>query len=84
MSASAKPTEKLFKSFLAVVLAISLCPLMPADKAQAEEAGDSAGPADAAQMSDEGLGGDADPTEGAPAADNSDADPELAGENDGA
>lgn len=39
MSASAKPTEKLFKSFLAAVLAISLCPLMPADKAQAEEAG---------------------------------------------
>ena len=39
MSASAKPTEKLFKSFLAAVLAISLCPLMPVDKAQAEEAG---------------------------------------------
>lgn len=84
MSASAKPTEKLFKSFLAVVLAISLCPLMPADKAQAEEAGDSAGPADAAQMSDEGLGGDVDPTESALAASNSDADSELAGENDGA
>ena len=84
MSASDKPTEKLFKSFLAVVLAISFCPLMPADKAQAEEAGDSAGPADAAQMSDEGLGGDADPTEGALAADNSDADSELVGENNGA
>lgn len=82
MSASAKPTEKLFKSFLAAVLAISLCPLMPAEKAQAEEAGDSAGPADAAQVSDEGLGGDADPTESALAADGSDADPELAGEND--
>lgn len=81
MSASAKPTEKLFKSFLAAVLAISLCPLMPADKAQAEEAGDSA---DAAQLSDEGSGGDADPTEGALAADGSDADSELAGENDGA
>ena len=81
MSASAKPTEKLFKSFLAAVLAISLCPLMPVDKAQAEEAGVSA---DAAQMSDEGLGGDADPTEGALAADGSDADSELAGENDGA
>ena len=39
MSASAKPTEKLFKSFLAAVLAISLCPLMPAEKAQAEEVG---------------------------------------------
>lgn len=84
MSASAKPTEKLFKSFLAAVLAISLCPLMPADKAQAEEAGDSAGPADAAQMSDEGLGGDADPTESALAASNSDAVPELAEENNNA
>ena len=84
MSASAKLTEKLFKSFLAAVLAISFCPLMPADKAQAEEAGDSAGPADAAQMSDEGLGGDADLTEGALAADNSDADSELVGENNGA
>ena len=84
MSASAKPTEKLFKSFLAVVLAISFCPLMPADKAQAEEAGDSAGPADAAQMSDEGLGGDADPTESALAASNSDAVPELAEENNNA
>lgn len=84
MSASAKPTEKVFKSFLAAVLAISLCPLMPAEKAQAEEAGDSAGPADAAQMSDEGLGGDADPTESALAASNSDANLELAVENDGA
>lgn len=81
MSASAKPTEKVFKSFLAAVLAISLCPLMPAEIAQAEEAEVSA---DAAQMSDEGLGGDADPTEGALAADGSDADSELAGENDGA
>ena len=84
MSASAKPTEKVFKSFLAAVLAISLCPLMPAEKAQAEEVGDSGEPIDAAQMSDEGLGRDADPTEGALAADGSDADPELAGENDGA
>ena len=84
MSASAKPTEKLFKSFLAVVLAISLCPLMPADKAQAEEAGDSSEPTDAAQVADESEGGDADPTEGALAADNSDADSELAGENDNA
>ena len=84
MSASAKPTEKLFKSFLAAVLAISLCPLMPADEAQAEEAGDSGEQADAAQVSDESLGGDADPTEGSLAADGSDADPELAGENNGA
>ena len=84
MSASAKPTEKLFKSFLAAVLSISLCPLMPAEKAQAEETGDSGEQADAAQMSDESLDRDADPTEGALAADGSDADPELAGENDGA
>ena len=84
MSASAKPTEKLFKSFLAAVLAISLCPLMPADKAQAEEAGDSGEQTDAAQVSDEGKGGDADPTESALAASNSDANLELAVENDGA
>lgn len=84
MSASAKPTEKLFKSFLAAVLAISLCPLMPADKAQAEEAGDLSEPTDAAQVSDESLGGDVDPTESALAADGSDADSELAGENNGA
>ena len=84
MSASAKPTEKLFKSFLAAVLAISLCPLMPAEKAQAEEAGDSSEPTDAAQVSDEGEGGDADPIERALAASNSDANLELAVENDGA
>ena len=84
MSASAKPTEKLFKSFLAAVLAISLCPLMPADKAQAEEAGDLSEPTDAAQVSDEGSGGDADPTEGALAADNSNAELEPAEENNGA
>ena len=84
MSASAKPTEKLFKSFLAVVLAISLCPLTPADKAQAEEAGDSAGPADAAQMSDEGLGGETDLAEGIVETDSSNADLDLAEGNDGA
>ena len=44
MSASAKPTEKVFKSFLAAVLAISLCPLMPVDKAQAEEAPEETAP----------------------------------------
>ena len=38
MSASAKPTERAFKSLLAVVLAVSLCPLMPAKEAQAQEA----------------------------------------------
>ena len=84
MSASAKPTEKVFKSFLAAVLAISLCPLRPADKAQAEEAGDSGEQTDAAQVADESLDRDADSTEGALAADGSDADPELAGENNGA
>ena len=84
MSASAKPTEKLFKSFLAAVLAISLCPLMPADKAQAEEAGDSGEQTDAAQVSDEGEGEETDLAEGIVETDNSDADPELAGENNGA
>ena len=84
MSASTKPTEKVFKSFLAAVLAISLCPLMPAEKAQAEEVGDLSEPTDEAQVANEGEGRDADPTKGALAADNSDADPELAVENDGA
>ena len=84
MSASAKPTEKVFKSFLAAVLAISLCPLMPAEIAQAEEAGDSSEPTDAAQVADESLDRDADSAEGALAADGSDADSELVGENDGA
>lgn len=84
MSASAKPTEKVFKSFLAAVLAISLCPLMPVDKAQAEEAGDSGEPTDAAQVADEGEGEETDLAEGTLAADNSDADSELAGENNGA
>ena len=84
MSASAKPTEKLFKSFLAAVLAISLCPLMPADEAQAEEAGDSGEQADAAQVSDEGEDEETDLAEGIVETDNSDADPELAGENNGA
>lgn len=83
MSASAKPTEKLFKSFLAAVLAISLCPLMPAEKAQAEEAGDSGEPTDAAQEANEGEGEENDLAEGVLAADNSDADFGLAeGNND--
>lgn len=81
MSASAKPTEKLFKSFLAAVLAISLCPLMPAEKAQAEETGDSGEQADAAQVSDEGEGEETDLTEGVLATGNSDADLELAEES---
>ena len=33
MSAS-KPTEKALKSLLAAVLAVSLCPLVPAEEAQ--------------------------------------------------
>ena len=40
MSISAKPTEKVFKSLLAVTLSVSLCPLAPAGQAQADEAED--------------------------------------------
>lgn len=84
MSASAKPTEKLFKSFLAAVLAISLCPLMPAEKAQAEEAGDSGEQTDAAQVSDEGEGEETDLAEGIVETDGPNADLGLAeGNNDG-
>lgn len=35
MSVSAKPAERAFESLLAVVLAVSLYPLMPAKEAQA-------------------------------------------------
>ena len=84
MSASAKPTEKVFKSFLAAVLAISLCPLMPADKAQAEEAGNSGEPTDAAQVSDEGEGEETNLAEGIVETDSSNADLDLAEGNDGA
>ena len=83
MSASAKPTEKLFKSFLAAVLAISLCPLTPAEKAQAEEAGNSGEQTDAAQVSDEGEGEETDLAEGIVETDSSNTDLELAGENNG-
>ena len=38
MSISAKPTEKVSKSLLAVTLSVSLCPLAPAGQAQADEA----------------------------------------------
>ena len=38
MSISAKPTEKVFKSLLAVTLSVSLCLLAPAGQAQADEA----------------------------------------------
>ena len=41
MIASARSVEKVLKSFLVVVLAVSFCPLIPAEKAQAQEAGDS-------------------------------------------
>ncbi len=37
MDVSAMPVEKVFKSFLTAVLAVSFCPLMP-DEAQAQEA----------------------------------------------
>ena len=84
MSASTKPTEKVFKSFLAAVLAISLCPLMPAEKAQAEEAGDSGEQTDAAQVSDEGEGEETDLAEGIVETDSSNAVPELVEENNGA
>ena len=54
MNASAKPIEKVLKSFLAVVLAVSFCPLMPAKKAQAQEAGGSNESAAPAQVAEEG------------------------------
>lgn len=40
MTSSAKPVEKVLKSFLAIALAISFCPLMTAEKAQAQETKD--------------------------------------------
>lgn len=61
MSASAKPVEKALKSFLAIVLAVSFCPLIPAEKAQAQETGDSNEPAAPAQAAEEGGAGAADP-----------------------
>ena len=54
MSAFAKPVEKVLKSFLATVLAISFCPLIPTGKAQAQEAGDSGELAAPAQVAGEG------------------------------
>ena len=83
MSASATPTEKVFKSFLAIVLATSLCPLMPVEKAQAEEAGGSSEPADTAQAANEGEGEETDLSVGALGEDNSNADLDLAVENNG-
>ena len=57
---------------------------MPADKAQAEEAGDSGEPTDAAQVSDEGEGEETDLAEGIVETDSSNADLDLAEGNDGA
>lgn len=67
MSASAKPVEKTLKSFLAIVLAVSFCPLIPAEKAQAQETGDSNEPAAPAQAAEEGGAGAADPDTESPA-----------------
>ena len=53
MIASAKSVEKVLKSFLVVVLAVSFCPLIPAEKAQAQEAGDSNELAASVQVADE-------------------------------
>ena len=53
-TSACKPAEKALKSLFASVLAVSLCPLVPAEEAQAEEAlgvyGDSVANA-------EGMGG---------------------------
>lgn len=37
MNVSAKPVERFFKSFLAAALAVTLCPLVSTEKAQAQE-----------------------------------------------
>ena len=50
MSASAKPVEKVFKSLLAVVLAVSLCPLAQAGQAQAQETEENGSEASAVSM----------------------------------
>ena len=50
MSASAKPVEKVFKSLLAVVLAVSLCPLAQAGQAQAQETEENGSEASAMSM----------------------------------
>lgn len=73
MNASAKPVEKVLKSLLAVVLAVSFCPLIPAEKAQAQETGDSNEPAVSAQVANEG---------GAEAIDSSNESPAPAVEGD--
>ena len=50
MSSSAKPVEKVFKSLLAVVLAVALCPLAPAGQAQAQETEENGSEASAMSM----------------------------------
>ena len=60
MSASAKPTERAFKSLLAVVLAVSLCPLMPAGQAKAQEVGEGSSEMGALSASVDAQSSDAD------------------------
>ena len=60
MSASAKPTERAFKSLLAVVLAVSLCPLMPAGQAKAQEVGEGSNEMGALSASVDAQSSDAD------------------------
>ena len=60
MSASAKPTERAFKSLLAVVLAVSLCPLMPAGQAKAQEVGEDSNEMGALSASVDAQSSDAD------------------------
>ena len=60
MSASAKPTERAFKSLLAVVLAGSLCPLMPAGQAKAQEVGEGSSEMGALSASVDAQSSDAD------------------------
>ena len=45
MNSFAKSVERVFKSLLTAVLAVSLCPLMPSEEAHAQEAGDTSEPA---------------------------------------
>ena len=60
MSASAKLTERAFKSLLAVVLAVSLCPLMPAGQAKAQEVGEGGNEMGALSVSVDAQSSDAD------------------------
>ena len=60
MSASAKPTERAFKSLLAVVLVVSLCPFMPAGQAKAQEVGEGSNEMGALSASVDAQSSDAD------------------------